>query len=240
MKATSNHIYSVVLTCVLAMSQMACEELVDSANRSEFGFTVYGVINPTADSQAVRVFPIEALLDVTRPEPIDALVTSVDLTTGEEHEWRDSLTWFNGNVFGHVFWKQFRAEYEHSYRLEILRSDGVRASVSTTVPPLVEPVVEEPDPDIFDLMTLVSWTGAPQLIDIRVTYTTNAGVFVTEYGVQQETIGDAQVVKVQFREDTREPLFVALIARISPVTLSRVKIEAVVASDDWVPPGGAF
>lgn len=235
-----SHSASVVLAAFLVFGLTACEEMVDTANTTDFGFTMYGIFNPATDSQAVRIFPIEALLDVTRPEPIDAIVNSIDLTTGEGRAWQDSLTQFSNGEFGHVFWSPFRAEHEHRYRLEVLRSDGVRAEVTTTVPPYTEPEVQEPDTGVFALIAPVSWVGAPRLIDIRVTYFSNVGNFVRRYGTEQETVGDAQVVNVEFRADTREIFLQAAFSRVSPVVLSRVKIEAVVASDDWIPPGGVF
>ena len=240
MKMNVTHSAFVVLAVFFVFGLTACEEMVDTANTTDFGFTMYGLFNPTSDSQAVRVFAIEALLDFTRPEPIDAIVNSIDLTTGEERQWQDSITQFSTGEFGHVFWSGFRAEYEHLYLLEVLRSDGVRAEVTTTVPPYTEPEVTEPDPAVFALIAPVSWVGAPRLIDIRVTYFSNVGTFVRRYGIEQETIGGAQVVKVEFREDTRDILIAAFRARVSPVVLSQVVIEAVVASDDWNPPGGVF
>lgn len=240
MKINVTHSASVVLAAFFVFGLTACEEMVDIANTTDFGFTMYGFFNPTSDSQAVRVFPIEALLDVTRPEPIDATVKSIDLFTGEERMWQDSLAQFSNGEYGHVFWSPFRAEHEHRYRLEVLRSDGVRAEVTTTVPPYTEPEVQEPDPGVFALIAPVSWVGAPRLIDIRVTYFSNVGTFVRRYGTEQETVGDVQVVNVEFRADTRDILILAFRARVSPVVLSRVMIEAVVASDEWIPPGGVF
>ncbi len=240
MKMNVSNIAFVFLATFFVAGLTACEEMVDPSNTTDFVFTMYGLFNPTTDSQAVRVFPIEALLDFTRPEPIDAIVSSIDLTTGEEREWRDSLILFSTSEYGHVFWSPFRAEYEHRYRLEVRRSDGVRAEVTTTVPPYTEPEVNEPDPGVFELIAPVSWVGAPRLIDIRVTYFSNAGTFTRRYGIEQETVGDAQVVNVQFRADTREILIKAFRSKVSPVVLSRVKIEAVVAGDDWIPPGGVF
>jgi len=240
MKMFGTHNASIILAAFFVFGLTACEDMVDTANTTDFGFTMYGFFNPTSDSQAVRVFPIEALLDVSHPEPIDAKVKSVDLITGEERIWQDSLNQFSDGEFGHVFWSAFRAEHEHRYRLEVLRSDGVHAEVTTTVPPYTEPVVQEPDPGVFELITPVTWVGAPRLVNTRVSYVTNVGTFVSRYGAEQETVGDAQVVNVEFRADTREILIKAFRANVSPVVIYEVIIQTVVASEDWIPPGGVF
>ena len=225
---------------VLAIGSLGCEETITPPSRTDAVFTIYGLFNPKSDTQAVRVYTVENLLDVTKPEPIDAVVTSVDLTTGETRVWADSLVKFIRGPFGHIFYSPFKAEFEHRYRIEVDRSDGAHVEVTTTVPPLSEPEVKEPDPDIFELITRVLWPNAPNLIDIKVVYHSNVGVLEWDYGDSSERTPGGRVVNVRFRADTRNIFFEAIPAGISPVRLNRVEIRAVVADAEWVPPDGRF
>ncbi|GMQ82609.1 MAG: hypothetical protein BMS9Abin05_2063 [Rhodothermia bacterium] len=224
----------------LAIGSMACEEAIVPPNRTDAVFTIYGLFNPKSDTQAVRVYTVENLLDITKPEPIDAVVTSVDLTTGETRVWADSLKKFIRGPYAHIFYSPFKAEFEHRYRLEVDRSDGAHVEVTTTVPPLSKPVVKEPDPDIFELIALVLWQNAPNLIDIKVVYYSNAGTLEWDYGDGSERAPGGQLVRIRFRSDTRDIFFEAIRAGISPVRLNRVEISAVVTDVEWVPPDGRF
>ena len=225
---------------VLAIGSIGCEEAITLPNRTDAVFTIYGLFNPKSDTQAVRVYTVENVLDVTKPEPIDAVVTSVDLTTGDTRVWVDSLVKFIKGRYGHIFYSPFRAEFEHRYRIEVDRSDGAHVEVTTMVPPLSEPVVKEPDPDIFELIARVLWPDAPNLIDIKVVYHTNVGILEWDYGDSSDRVPGGQVVNVQFRADTRDIFSEAIRAGISPVQLNRVEISAVVTDVEWVPPDGRF
>ena len=111
-----------------------CEESVDAVLESEQPFTLYGFLNPRADTQAVRVFPIEPVLAPTRPEGLDAEVQSTNLVTGETVEWTNSVVHYADSTFGHVSYALFRPEYGHTYRFEIARSDGATTMVEVPVP----------------------------------------------------------------------------------------------------------
>ena len=60
----------------------SCEESVDPILDNNVPFTLYGYLNPKSDTQSIRVFPIEAEFDTRTERPIDATVTSMNLTTG--------------------------------------------------------------------------------------------------------------------------------------------------------------
>lgn len=217
-----------------------CEELVDPAHTTDRVFTVYGVLDPTADVQAARVFEIDDLLEVLGPDPIDARVFSTDLDAGDRVEWQDSLVLYQDSSYGHVFWSPFRAEFEHSYRLEVVRSDDRMAEATVTVPPETQASIEEPDSTDFDLRGKASWPLAPNVIHIEVEYLSNVGSVTVSYAPITEVVDGVRSVQIYFRRDTRAILETARINRISPVYIRGVVLRAVIASVDWVAPDGLF
>jgi len=219
---------------------LGCEEMVDPAGTTGRAFTMYGLFNPRADTQAARVFTIDDLLETTNPEPIDARVLATHVETGIEMEWQDSLIQFPGGLWGHVFFAPFDVEYENSYRLQVLRSDGVSASAITTVPPETQAVVTEPDTLQFDLITTLFWPRAPSVINVWIEYLSNVGIFIADYGARPVAVPGGRALDVRFRADTRIILFEARRSNVPDVYVTGVVIRAVVASDDWVPPGGVF
>lgn len=122
-----------------------CSESVDTRLRIDYPYSVYGLINPKLDTHAVRVFEIKSEIMLVRPDPIDARVSTTLLQTGEQSTWQDSLIQLSDGDYRHVFWSMFSASSGETYRLEVRRSDGEVTSAETTIPPLVELEVLEPD-----------------------------------------------------------------------------------------------
>ena len=145
-----------------------CDESVDAIVGSDIPFTVWGFMNAGADTQYVRIFPIT---DHLIPDPdagIDAHVFSTNLTTGERREWTYEAVRFDSLISGHFFFSPFRAEHEHRYRLEVVRSDWETSSVEVTVP----------SEAVFDIQVNLGSTEipveirgeVPNLVGLRVTY----------------------------------------------------------------------
>ena len=146
----------------------SCDQAIDPIVGEDRPFTVWGYLDAHADTQRPRVFWIESRLGIDRSGPIDAAVTTVDLGTGDRQEWKDSEVTFADSSIGHVFWSAFRAEYEHSYRLEVLRSDGAISSAEVTIPPPVEvELIGERDRAIIPALI---HGKPPNLVDVSVIY----------------------------------------------------------------------
>ncbi len=96
------------------------------------------------------------------------------------------------------------------------------------------------DPEAFELIVPVFWRRAPNLINIRVWYYSNAGIYEVDYGVNQTSSDEGQYVLVNFRKDTRVILRDGFLRGIADVKLLFVVISAVVTNEEWVPPGGVF
>ena len=115
----------VMACCLFVLFLSGCETDVTAVLGTDRVFTVYGVLTPQADTQKVLVFPIEGTLRPAQAEPLDARVTSTDLQSGAMQVWRDSLKREANGQYTHIFWSPFRAEYGHTYRLEVCPYSGV-------------------------------------------------------------------------------------------------------------------
>ena len=236
--------YWLILLIGTLVLTTGCEESVNPVLGTERAFTLYGFFNPKADTQAVRIFAIEGRLERTRPEPLDAQVASTDLQMGRQDVWQDSVVQYQSGRFGHVFWSEFRAEFEHRYRLEAVRSDGARTQVEVTVPPLSEPLLLAPTVAPRFVMYPVLWQRAPRVNNIRVRYFTNCGVYTFDYGLEtQEQVEGGTVVTVDLGQDARlifqEVLFSAECS-IQKLRMEEVELIVLVTNAEWIPPTGVY
>ncbi len=133
------------MTLLACLFTMGCEESVNTRLEIDRPFSVWGLINPKADTHAVRVFEIENTIRLVRPDPLDAVVTTILMQTGERQAWQDSVIQLPGGAYRHVYWAAFEATAGDTYRLDVTRSDGATSSAITTVPPPVSLEVLEAD-----------------------------------------------------------------------------------------------
>ncbi|MEM1041334.1 MAG: hypothetical protein AAGI91_01780 [Bacteroidota bacterium] len=149
----------------------ACDETIAPTVGTERPFTLLGHLDPTADTQAVRVIAVAETIDALGPETIDAAVTSTHLASGETRAWRDSLVQYDNGTQGHVFFAPFRADHEAAYRLDVTRSDGATTAAAVTVPPLT--ALDSLPRAIVDASPayVVGVQAAPRLSGIEARYT---------------------------------------------------------------------
>ena len=253
-------------TCLMGAMLLlsSCDDSVDAFIGTEKPFTIWGFINAGADTQFVRVFPIndELLQDVR--EDIDARVFSTNLTTGERLEWNYENVQFDSLISGHVFWSGFRGVHEHRYRLEVVRSDGATSSVEVTMPPEVDFRVE-----VRENSTIipVSIEGSiPNLVGVRVTYNAvnvpplqawPVGTVVADpvqfpvtlgYDNLLEQQGDTWTFEIDMVRDFDAVsriyglncLITSELGSAPDVWLRTMQISALAADSTWAPPGGDF
>ncbi len=229
-----------------------CEEAVDPVLGTDRAFTLYGFFNPQVPLQAVRVFPIEGTLAQTSTDPIDAVITSIDLTSGERLHWRDSVVVYPNETVGHVYWAAFRARHEHTYRLEARRSDGAVTFAEAMVPPPMDAVVGEPEIVVGEVVIPVSLQGeAPHLIQLQVIYTvspvrqgraTTTTTVAVPYGGREVKVPGGWRVPVALSRDQEDINNALLALRIWTGATALVNIELAVmaVNAEWSPPGGLF
>ena len=240
-----------------ALPASGCTEDVTAVLGSDMPYTLYGVLSPQLDSQWVRVFPIEDRLEPASDERLDAVFTSRDLETGEEFVWRDSVIMDAFGQHAHAFWAPFRAEYGHTYRIVVRRSDGRESSVETTVPPETRVVVQPPEVRPTRVLAPVSIEGAaPRLLRIEVVYSVGylpaggAGLesdeVIVPYDARQQQVGAGWVVPINLSEDvdvvtdSLQRRIERPVDRAVGIMLNRITLRLIVAGEDWNPPGGVF
>lgn len=104
-------------------------------------FSIFGVLDPAADTQFIRVDPIADSVQVGSPREIDATVTLTHLGTDRTVALRDSFMQVEVDVSVHNFWTTEPIEPGASYRLRAERSDGAASQATTTIPP-APPTIE--------------------------------------------------------------------------------------------------
>ena len=153
----------------------ACSDDVNPFIGTELPYTVWGNINPQADTQAVRVFLIDDILQLVSPDPLDAEVTITELDSGDRHVLKDSVIQLPNGDYRHIFWAAFNVQHLNTYRLEVERSDGeLTNSNDVQVPAPIELDVVPTDPNaLSELIQRVNILDQPPALPrIDVTYRT--------------------------------------------------------------------
>ncbi len=156
-----------------ALLLTACNDDVNPFIGTELPYTVWGNINPQADTQAVRVFLIDDILQLVSPDPLDAEVSIIELDSGDRHTLQDSVIKLPNGDYRHIFWAAFSVEHLNTYRLEVERSDGqLTNSSDVQVPAPIELDVVPTDPNaLSELIQRVNIIGQPPALPrIDVTY----------------------------------------------------------------------
>lgn len=238
---------------VLGLLWTGCEEDVVGVLGTERPFTLYGVFTPGPDTQWVRVFSIEQRLELVEPEPLDAQFVSTNLTTGEMHVWRDSITQDERGFYSHVFWAPFAVNYGETHKVEVSRSDGQTSSVQVEIPVLSELVELEPKIEFREVFQPVLVEGATsRLIKIELSYklinspnaVSSQPDVVIPYDGRQRMTPDGWVVDVMLSEDIdilREEL--AKTGNWFPsfgVGVTSMTLQMMLVDEAWNPPDGNF
>jgi hypothetical protein len=237
--------------CLLAGVLLGCEEDVTAVLGAEQAYSMYGVLTPQLDTQWVRVFPVEDLLEPAAPEPLDAVFTSVDLTSGAEHVWRDSIVLGADGQYGHVFWAPFTADYEHRYQLRVASSAGEESRVEVTMPSFAELEVQEPLTSGGVFQPILLKGDVPNLLRLEVVYQIKFGFgpgteidAALPYDGRQQRVPEGWVITVALTEDyatIRQALQAALLWDPSfQVVLLGLTFRLIVGNEAWDPPGGVF
>ncbi len=150
------------LLLVAAVSWLsACDTTVDrfSEGESDFVYNIVGFLQTETDTQFVRVQGIRPSVDPVPVESLEARVSLIDRTTGEEIIMRDSLIQLDSGNAGHLFFAVMPVTAGRTY--EIRAEDGLgRATVASTLVPEKPPFSFLPPNTVGAVTTqLVSWEG---------------------------------------------------------------------------------
>ena len=237
---------------LLALLFSACEEDVVAVLGTDLPFSMYGVLTPQADTQWVRVFPIEGRLEPAPPGLLDARFTSTDLQTGERRVWNDSLIQEQNKQYAHVFWSPFLTPFDRAYRLEVERSDGAASRVEVVVPLLTELVMPERTEQAPALLPVFVRGEAPNVIRVEVTYRyrfktplgNDDGEATVSYEGKARRIEDGWVIELTPLSDLRSiQRLIEQSISVDPeigLKLTRITLRLIVANAAWDPPGATF
>jgi len=236
---------------VVAILVSGCEESVDPVLDTDEVFSLYGYLNPAADLQAVRVYAIDGLLEIGTADPLDAEVSSTNLRTGERLIWADSVITFRNESIGHVFYSEFRPDFDTPYELTAVRSDGKSSTVTVLTPPDGATYVDEVNSVRSSVLVTLNWSNIPRLLQAEITYvvkvpfpdgsdTTTVRVDI-QSGRVKENVDGSWTVSILPSDDIGT-IFSALLVRpgSNPIFLEEIEVKAFVVSEDWESPIGSF
>lgn len=148
-----------------------CETAVDPVVGTDRAFSLYGVLQPRADTQWVRVYPIETRLTPTTPAPLEATLAATDLTSGAQTAWRDSVIQEPDGRYAHVYWRPLRVAYGHLYRLDAQNAAGQTTHVTVEVPVNAALVIQPPDIRANGVIVpMLVNNDVPRLLRVEVEY----------------------------------------------------------------------
>lgn len=238
---------------VFGWSLGGCEEQANPFVGQEQPYTIYGYLNPKANTQLIRVIPVASSIDALNPEVIDAAVTTINMDTGEQRIWKDSLIAFDSVQTGHVFVAHFRPDHGASYRLEVTRSDGAVSSAEVTIPPDAS---ARPQPNPFNPAVLgyfIQSEVAPNIVQADMKYVAAAlqppvvgnPLFLpldTSHRDKVKAVSDGWLVEVDLRSDFRviREAFVRNCLTTDYMSIRSMRFAIFIGDENWVPPGGVF
>jgi len=228
---------------VFALAVAGCADSVSPTFDADKPYTLYGVLDPTTEQQALRVVPFAPDLTAQEPEPLGAAVTSTDLATGETITWRDSLVMFGDGQFGHVYFADFRPVYRRPYRIEAQRPDDAVSSAELTMPPFVTPLAQAPRTPVGSVELSAIWPAAPRLNAAEAVFLLadddcNPLTEAVPVSLVAEPFEFGWIVKTDFLVDAQRVL--DALAPNNNVALLDLRLRAVVSNEDWVPEGGTY
>lgn len=238
-----------VLAIVSVLS--GCDESVNPVLGTEEAFTFYGYFNPRSDTQAVRIYSIDGILQPEGTDKLDAVVTSTNLETGEEQIWRDSTLYFNDGSVGHVFYSRFRPLHNTMYRFQATNSKGKKAHVNIKTPADGVAQVSKIVAARSNVIVELEWSSIPKVLQTSATYTVRVPfpdrsdtttIRIPIPSGQAQSLGDGRWKVTILPSKDIGTIFSVLSLRPGsyPVILDEITVSAFVVSEDWESPTGTF
>ncbi len=215
---------------------------------------MWGAFNPDLEKNGVRLFEIHPTIRILQPEEIDARVEVTDMESGVTEVWRDSVVQLDDGDFRHVYWSASPIEYNHSYEVKAVRSDGESVRALVTVPDSLRIAVQEADQgQVTDIFVPIDIIGTPPSVTrVTVTYTifgwneftadaTTESVEI-DYTNTQEPNATGFEIPIELRKDYRAILsFLASEGFAATlVELRNMRIDVHIGNEGWISPSGSF
>lgn len=243
-------LYLYVISLVVLLG--GCTETVSPRINSGSPFTVYGYLDPSTDTQTIRVIPIADTIDEVKSLEIDATVRTINLQTNETVVWQQKRTVFSDSTEGIVFTANFTPLYTHSYRLEVSNADGEMTTAETVVPEFTEIEFlsgENPFAPVFLIHSqnanLVQVSMSYLAVAMQPSISILGNVFLpvnVSYRGKEVAGADGLELQVDLRNDRNHVLSaMSNVCVTTPfITIRSAEMRFFVGDDQWVPPGGVF
>ncbi len=215
-----------------------CSTEVPPAASDGAVFTLWGRLDPTAAWQAVRVEPISTTID--GGDALDATVVSVDLETGEQTAWRDSVVTFADGSVGHVFLADVTPAFGSHVEFRVLQDGEVATSARVRVPPRVVGFFTDLRIGASSTVDLVL-PGAPRVVGARVAYDIRAELddFAETVDVEDSDVTSIDFgweVAVDFTSQVELLRSRFLQRGIRSIRAEGVRVQGFVANEEWAAP----
>lgn len=227
-----------------SLLQAGCETTFEPFDESDRYYSIYGYLDPDADTQFVRVIPLRDTI-LAGSGRIDATVMLTDAASGQAYAWQDSVFRFLTfrDATGNVFWSTVKPVSGRTYRFSVQRADGAASRVTVTVPrPPPVPTVEETSEFSASVRRRVRWPEAfnaaavEMVYHVRDTVTGERQTVVVPYTDAFQKLDGVSEVVIDLTQDYAE---VYQVFDFPPgttagrIALRGLEVRVVKASDDW-------
>ena len=186
----------IAATALLVVLVTGCDPTVDSFEENELHYSLFGILNVSADSQFVRVEPLRDGQLVRAPENLDAEVTLTNHSSDRTILLRDSLFRYLDRATAHNFYTTASIDSGATYRLRVQGPKGALSHADVSMPEsrprlsIVSPVkgFEElacGDPYRADPTVTVAIRGVERVVSVRAIYDLDS---VSSFGYLADTL----------------------------------------------------
>lgn len=133
-----------ILPLLILIQLTGCESNFQPLQENDqYAYSIYGTLDVHADTQWVRVMPVNDKLIPSKPDSNNTRVSLVRKSTGEKVLFNDSLFVFGGDAYVWNYWTIEEIHPNEEYVLEAEGAEEQKSSVTVTTPsrmplPLIE------------------------------------------------------------------------------------------------------
>jgi len=245
----------VLLVFLISTALASCEADFDPFEPGPLSFGVYGYLDTAADTQFVRIIPMRRLLERDGKGFLGNL-TITNIGTSESFVARDSVVKLEDGTEALAYWVTLTPKPLESYRLDVIRDDGLTVTAQTRVPELIsgDSIYIFPvrfDGRLYYPLYLLSLDKPP--FDLRFVYEVSEAPNGPRSHIPIRYLGELSGRKVD-RPNTWY-LEVDLVTDGKNVRsewadnhgrmptrlyLHSITMLSASVSDEWIPPGGVF
>lgn len=131
----------------LALLLIGCDNGFDPFAPTELTFAIYGRLEAAADTQWLRVRPLQTSPEIIENGLVDAVVTIEEIETGATTQMQDSVFRFQSYLDHNIgisvsnFWSTMPIVPGRHYRVTATRSDGAYSTATVRIPVITDPRV---------------------------------------------------------------------------------------------------